>query len=84
MNKIANVFGIVFVVFSVLAAIISYELDTTLYSAAAPAIFIGLSALTAMLPFIVAAVLSFVVAAIISKSTKSEVEKEPVTQTKLT
>ncbi len=65
-------FGIIFVVFSVFAAIINYELDATLYSSAAPAIFIGLSVLTAMVPFIVAAVLSFAVAFITSKPAKAE------------
>jgi TRAP-type C4-dicarboxylate transport system permease small subunit len=74
------VFGIVFIVFSGLAAIINYELDTTLYSSAVPAIFIGLSVLTAMLPFIVSAVLSFAVAASISRTIKSKAEKETETQ----
>ena len=76
-------FGIIFIVFSALAAIINYELDTTMYSAAAPATFIGLTVVTAMLPYIVLAVLSFTVAVITSKTTaKSAVEKEPETQAK--
>ena len=41
-NKIALVFGIVFIVFTVLAAVINYELDKVLYSSAAPASFIDL------------------------------------------
>ncbi len=76
-------FGVVFVVFSGLAAFINYELDTTLYSSAAPAIFIVLSVLTAMIPFIVSAVLSFAVAFITSNAAKSVAKKEPETQTKL-
>jgi len=67
-------------VFVVLSAAISYELYTTMYSSAAPTIFIEMSILTATLPFIVAAVLSFTVAILISRATKSEVEKEIETQ----
>jgi hypothetical protein len=74
------VFGIVFIIFSGLVAIINYELDMTLYTSAAPAIFIGLSILVAMLPFIVSAVLSFAMAAIISRTIKSKAEKETETQ----
>jgi TRAP-type C4-dicarboxylate transport system permease small subunit len=74
------VFGIVFIVFSGLAAIINYELYTTLYSSAAPATLFEMSILTAMLPFLVSAVLSFSVAALISRTIKSEAEKEKETQ----
>jgi hypothetical protein len=74
------VFGIVFIVFSGLVAIINYELDTTLYTSAAPAIFIGLSILIAMLPFIISAVLSFAMAAFISHTIKSKAGKETETQ----
>jgi hypothetical protein len=59
-----------------LVAIINYELDATLYTSAAPTLFIGLSILIAMLPYIVSAVLSFAVAAIISRTIKSKAEKE--------
>ena len=74
-NKIANVFGIVFIVFSGFAAIINYEIYTTLYTSAAPVIFVVMSILSAMLPFLVSAILSFAVAVIISRTVKSEVEK---------
>ena len=75
-------FGIIFVIFSAFAAIINYELVTTMYSSAVPALFIGMSLLTAMLPFIVSAVLSFAVANITSKIEKSVPEKQQVPQVK--
>ena len=51
-NKIAMVFGIIFIVFTVLAAVINYELDKVLYESAAPASLFTYSFLTAMLPFL--------------------------------
>jgi biotin transporter BioY len=79
-NKFAVVFGIIFIVFTVLSAVINYELNKVLYTSAAPASLFVYSILTAMLPFLVAAVLSFAVAALISRTIKSEAEKEPETQ----
>ena len=81
-TKIANVFGIIFIIFSAFAAIINYALETTIYTSAAPALFFGMSVLTAMLPFIVSAVLSFAVANITSKIEKSVPEKQQVPQVK--
>lgn len=75
-------FGIIFIIFSAFAAIINYELDTTMYSSAAPALFIVMSLLTATLPYIVSAVLSFAVANITSKIEKPVPEKQQVTQVK--
>ena len=79
-SRIAKVFGILFIVFTVLAAIISYELYTTMYSSAAPATFIAMSILTATLPYIVSAVLSFTVATLISRAIKPDIEKETETR----
>lgn len=81
-NKFALVSGIVFIVFTVLAGFINYEIDKLLYSSAAPASFIDYTILAAMLPFLVFAVLSFVVVALSSRAIKSEAEKEPEAQEK--
>jgi membrane protein implicated in regulation of membrane protease activity len=72
----------IFVVFSALAAVVNYELTTTIYSSAAPAFFIALSVLTAAVPFIVSAILSFTVAFVTAKSSEPT-EKEPEPQGKL-
>ncbi len=42
-NKIAKIFGIIFVVFSALVAIVNYELVTMMYSSPPPAVFIALN-----------------------------------------
>ena len=81
-NKFALVSGIVFIVFTVLAGFINYEIDKLAYSSAAPASFIGYTIFAAMLPFLVFAVLSFVVVALSSRAIKSEAEKEPEAQEK--
>jgi TRAP-type C4-dicarboxylate transport system permease small subunit len=59
-NRIAFALGIVFIVFSGIAAIVNYELNTMLY-VSAPAKFFDISVLAAALPFVAAAVISFVV-----------------------
>ena len=69
--------GIIFAVFTALAAITNYELNRVLYTSAAPSSLFIYSILTAMLPFLVAAILSFVVAIVISSATKLEAEEEP-------
>jgi len=81
-NKIAKIFGIIFVVFSALAAVVNYELATTMYSSAAPAVFIALTVLTATIPFIASAALSFTVAFVAPQSSETT-EKIPETQTTL-
>ncbi|MGA3289422.1 MAG: hypothetical protein ABSD42_04195 [Candidatus Bathyarchaeia archaeon] len=82
-NKIAIVSGIVFIVFTVLAGVINYELNKILGQVEAiPTSYIETSILTAMLPFLVAAVLSFATAFLISRAIKSEAEKETETQPK--
>lgn len=65
-----------FTVFSGLAALINYEIYSTLYTSAAPLDFIGFNTIAPVLPFVALAVLSFSVAIITSKSLKSEAEKE--------
>ena len=82
-NKFALVSGIVFIVFTVLAGVINYELNKILGQVEAiPTSYIETSILTAMLPFLVAAVLSFATAFLISRAIKSEAEKETETQPK--
>ena len=71
-NRIAFVFGIVLAVFAVVAALATYELDTALYLATAPAKLIYMSVLTAALPFVVGAVLSFVLQILTSSAARSE------------
>ncbi len=68
-------------VFSALAAIVNYELTTTMYSSAAPATFIALTVLTATVPFIVSAALSFTVAFVTAKTSEPAEEKEAESQT---
>jgi large-conductance mechanosensitive channel len=79
-NKFAVVSGIVFIVFTVLAGFINYQIDKLAYTSAAPANFIDYTIFAAMLPFLVFAVLSFVVAALSSQAAKSAAEKEPEAQ----
>ncbi len=81
-SKIAFAFGLIFIVFTVLASFINYELDKLQYSSAAPASFIDYSIITAMLPYLVLAVLSFAVYALSSRTTESEAQKEPEAQEK--
>ena len=71
-NKIAFIFGIIFIVFTVLAVVINYELSKARYVGAPPASLFTYSYLTAMLPFLVAAVLSFLAAFLITRTTKSQ------------
>jgi len=79
-NKVANVFGIVFIVFSISATVINYLIYTTLYTSDAPVLFVIMSILNAVLPFLVCTVLSFAVAFLISRTIKSETEKETEVQ----
>ena len=76
--------GIVFAVFTVLAAVFSYQLNKVLYTSSAPASLFVYSVLVAMLPFLLAAVISFVVAFVISSAAKSEDEEEPEAEEKKT
>ena len=75
-SKIANVSGIVFVVFSGLAALINYEYFTTYYTSAAPVKLIEMGILMAMLPYVISAVISFAAAGLISRAMNSEAEKQ--------
>ena len=83
-NKFAIAFGIIFIVFTALAAVLSYELDKVLYLAAAPTSLIDYSFITAMLPFLLGAVLSFTVYALTLQTTKTETEKETEAQPTVT
>jgi hypothetical protein len=81
-NKIAKIFGIVFVVFSALVAIVNYELVTMMYASPPPASFIALNIITATVPFIASAALSFTVAFVAPQSSEI-IEKISETQTTL-
>src|SRR5208283_3501589 len=81
---LAIVSGIVCIVFTVLAAYVSYKLNHTLYTSLAPASLFDYSILAALLPFLFAAILSFIVAGFSARAAKSEVEKEPEVQEKET
>jgi uncharacterized membrane protein len=65
-GRIATIFGILGVIFAVIAALLNYEINVYLYSRLVPAGFIQVSAVNAMLPFLLVAMLSFAAAAIIS------------------
>jgi TRAP-type C4-dicarboxylate transport system permease small subunit len=80
-EKIALVFGVVFVVFAGLAALITYQIDKLEFNPNVPASFIQLGILMSALPFIAFAVVSFIAAGIIWKETKPKEEKLPETQT---
>lgn len=79
-KKFALWTGIVFIVFAGLAALINYELNSVLYTSAAPTSVFVYSILTTMLPFLLAAVISFLVVALSSQEEKSAAKKEPKTQ----
>ncbi|MGD0643424.1 MAG: hypothetical protein ABSA75_00790 [Candidatus Bathyarchaeia archaeon] len=79
-NKIANGFGIVFIVFAIFTALINYELDTLETGTSTyPAALIPLSAVASMLVFLLFAVLSFVVARATMQFVKEEVPNETQT-----
>jgi len=86
-QKITLIFGIVFLVFSGLAALITYQIDKLMYSSAAPASFIELGILQSMLPFLAFAAVSFVAMGLIWGQTKPtaetelETEKQPAQET---
>ena len=75
-SKIASGFGIVFIVFAIFAALISFEINSYQYGSGAPAGFILVSALASMLGFLLFAVLSFVVARVTMRSAKEKVSEE--------
>ena len=78
-NKIAFFFGIIFAVFTLLAALFNYEFSKVYYEPGAPANLFTFSYLAAMLPFLAAAVLSFTAYAFTRSAAKSEVEQETET-----
>ena len=82
-QKVALIFGVVFVIFAVSAALITYQTDKLEYNPTVPASFIQLTILTSALPYIAYAVVSFITAGIIWQATKPKEEKLPETQTLL-
>jgi hypothetical protein len=74
-GKIATGFGIIFAVFAAFAALLEYETLFYQYGNTAPAGFIQVVILTAMLPFLMLAVLSFLVAAITRRAPKESIEE---------
>jgi len=75
-SQIASVFGVVFMVFAVFAALVNYEMLSIEYGSQAPAAFIQISAVDSMVVYLLFAVLSFVVAWITMRFTKEEVSEE--------
>jgi predicted membrane protein len=80
-NKIALAFGIIFIVFTALAAVINYELSKVEYTSAAPASFIVYSFISAMLPYLVLAVLSLAVYVLSASMIKPEAQEKEMQQT---
>jgi len=78
-GQIASVFGIVFVIFAVIAAIVNYNGITAQYGAVSIQM-LQYSLLDAMLPYLMYAALSFTVAGVIMRATKEPValEKTPL------
>ena len=76
-KKISLWFGVIFIVFTVLAGVTNYEYNIVVYSSAAPATLFIYSVLIAILPYLLATIISFVMFALISKEHKTAVEEEP-------
>jgi hypothetical protein len=74
-SQIAFAFGITFIIFAILAAIINYEINTLEYTNA-PTWFFQVNALSAMLVFLLLAVLSFIAAWITKRSAEKETSQE--------
>ena len=74
-GQIAAIFGVVFIVFAVFAAIINYNGITAQYGGVSIAM-LQYSLLAAMLPYLMYAALSFAVAGVIMRSTKEPVAPE--------
>ena len=62
-GKIVTVFGIIFLLFAAFAAFLEYQILSYQYGSIAPAGFIQVNTLSAMLPYLTLASLSFVVSA---------------------
>jgi flagellar biosynthesis/type III secretory pathway M-ring protein FliF/YscJ len=77
-SKIASVFGIVFIIFAIFAAVVNCELLVVEYGSAAPATFFLYNAIIALLPYATLAILSFVFAWIAIRPERENVsEKMP-------
>ncbi len=76
-GNIATGFGIAFVVYAALSAIVTYENIATTYDiAVVPATFIQLSIINAMMPWLLYAVLSFLVVVFASRAEKGSSKEE--------
>jgi hypothetical protein len=75
-GQIASGFGIIFIIFAVFSALINFEINTYQYGSSAPTGFLQVSALAAMLVFLLFAVLSFVVAGVTMRASKEKVGQE--------
>ena len=83
LRKVAIIFGIVSIVFTVLSAYINYELNHLLYMPTAPASLFEYNVILAMLPFLFAVILSFLVAFYSSRAANSAAETETQEKEKL-
>jgi preprotein translocase subunit SecG len=70
-SRIAALFGITFIVFTILTAFINYQALTIQYTIFVPQDLIQVNTILSMLPYLLFAILSFIVAAV-----SSRVEKE--------
>jgi hypothetical protein len=75
-GKIAAAFGVAFVVFAALTAILNYLAISIQYGTDVPAGYVIVSILSNMLPFLLFAALSFIVALVISRAEKTPVKNE--------
>ncbi len=78
-KKFAEWIGTVFAIFTLIAAIINYELNL-MYNPAPPMSYFLISLMTAILPYLLGAVVLFLVAALSSQQDKLAVEKEMETE----
>lgn len=70
----------VFVVFAVLAGLLSYELNHLMYTSAAPSSLFEYEIAIAMLPYLLAAVILFILANVCGQAIKSAINEETETK----
>jgi len=82
-GQIASIFGVVFIIFAAIAAIVNFNGITAQYGGVSIQM-LQYSLLAAMLPYLLYAALSFAVAGVIMRSTKEPVSSEqtPLAETK--
>jgi len=76
LHKISLGFGITFVIFAAITAIVNYLTDKVIYTTPPPLNYIVLSLTSSMIPYIAFAVVSFIVAFTTMKEVKMADEKE--------